>query len=120
MPRRPRTTVHAAPCMAVDHPFMASSAPHSSGFEQRLRLSPTSIIHPVACDAGRTWRAEAIKGSDASGWHPLRASCEAYISELTGRAEVVGPGEPHSLEFNPRRVKISADASGNIDAFNFG
>ena len=44
---------------------------------------------------------------------------KAYISELTGRDRVVGPGEVTTREFDVNRVNIEADGAGIITAFHF-
>ncbi|MBX8483510.1 I78 family peptidase inhibitor [Pseudomonas cichorii] len=47
-------------------------------------------------------------------------SLNAYISELTGRARVLGPGDVSTREFDLNRVQINADQAGLISSFTFG
>ncbi|ALI07616.1 MULTISPECIES: hypothetical protein [Pseudomonas] len=48
------------------------------------------------------------------------SSLKAYISELTGRAHVVGPNEGASREWDPNRIRVVANACGTIESFRFG
>ncbi|MDX9665938.1 I78 family peptidase inhibitor [Pseudomonas sp. P5_152] len=51
---------------------------------------------------------------------PYTPAVKAYISELTARPRVVGPGDGSTRELDRARIHIVADASGTIEAFNFG
>lgn len=46
-------------------------------------------------------------------------SVKAHIIEVTGRASIVGPDEPHTKIFDPERVHILVDAEGSITGFAF-
>ncbi|MBA1241445.1 hypothetical protein [Pseudomonas japonica] len=46
-------------------------------------------------------------------------SVKAHISDVTGRAVVIGPNELHSKIFDPERVHIQADTNGIITGFAF-
>lgn len=46
---------------------------------------------------------------------------KGYISELTGRARVVGPHEAHSREMDLERIAVQVVGDeGEIDGFTFG
>lgn len=45
---------------------------------------------------------------------------KAYVSELTGRARVLGPGDVSTREFDLNRVQVNADQTGLISSFTFG
>ncbi|GFM80481.1 hypothetical protein PSCICN_11730 [Pseudomonas cichorii] len=45
---------------------------------------------------------------------------KAYISELTGRARVLGPGDVSTREFDLNRVQVNTDQEGLISSFTFG
>jgi hypothetical protein len=47
-------------------------------------------------------------------------SVKAYITELTGRNRVHGPGEVITREFDVNRVGVVADNDGIITAISFG
>lgn len=47
-------------------------------------------------------------------------SVKAYISELTGRARVVGVNEVSTKEFDADRINIKADDNNCIVSFQFG
>ncbi|MFK7668394.1 hypothetical protein [Pseudomonas lundensis] len=47
-------------------------------------------------------------------------SVKAYISELTGRARVVGVNEVSTKEFDTDRINIKADDNNCIVSFQFG
>ncbi|MBX8521208.1 hypothetical protein K5D33_04675 [Pseudomonas cichorii] len=47
-------------------------------------------------------------------------SLKAYISELTDRARVLGPGDFSTREFDLNRVQINTDQAGLISSFTFG
>lgn len=51
---------------------------------------------------------------------PYVAAVKAYISELTARPRVVGAGEVATQELDSTRIHIVTNASGAIEAFNFG
>lgn len=46
-------------------------------------------------------------------------SVKAYITELTGRPLVVGPGDITTLDYNVERIRINADSTGSITGFGF-
>jgi hypothetical protein len=48
------------------------------------------------------------------------AAVKAYITELTGRDRVHGPGEITTREFDLNRVSVDADNQGIITAISFG
>ena len=50
---------------------------------------------------------------------PYVAAVKGYISELTAR-RVVGVSEVATKELDSTRIHIVANASGTIEAFNFG
>ncbi|MEG5265079.1 I78 family peptidase inhibitor [Pseudomonas sp. JDS28PS106] len=45
---------------------------------------------------------------------------KAYISELTDRKRVVGPGEITTKEFDTNRLTVHADQAGLVSHFSFG
>lgn len=45
---------------------------------------------------------------------------KAEITKLTGRARVVGPAEPSTLEFDESRIHVVAGGNGVITGFRFG
>ncbi|GFM88291.1 hypothetical protein PSCICO_36900 [Pseudomonas cichorii] len=45
---------------------------------------------------------------------------KAYISELTGRARVLGPDDFSTREFDLNRVQVNTDQAGLISSFTFG
>ncbi|UVM55878.1 hypothetical protein LOY37_26735 [Pseudomonas sp. B21-012] len=47
------------------------------------------------------------------------SSTKAYISELTGRARVVGAGEFSTREYDPSRIQVIANDEGIIQSFHF-
>lgn len=47
------------------------------------------------------------------------SSLKGYVTELTGRSRVVGPGEVATREFDVERVQIKADADAVITGFAF-
>ncbi|MGF6592479.1 I78 family peptidase inhibitor [Pseudomonas sp. 2835] len=46
-------------------------------------------------------------------------SAKAYISEMTGRARVVGAGEFSTREYDPSRIQVIANDEGIIQSFHF-
>jgi hypothetical protein len=46
-------------------------------------------------------------------------SVKAYITELTGRPLVVGPGDVSTMDYNPQRIQVNADNAGRITGFGF-
>lgn len=50
---------------------------------------------------------------------PYVPAVKAYISELTGRARVVGPGDHSTLEIDPHRINVHTNAIGKIITFEF-
>ena len=51
---------------------------------------------------------------------PYEPSVKATISEITGRARVVGPNEMTTKEYDINRIHINADANSLIQGFTFG
>ncbi|CAI8920702.1 MULTISPECIES: I78 family peptidase inhibitor [Pseudomonas] len=47
-------------------------------------------------------------------------SVKRYITELTGRMQVIGPRDLMSRELNPERIVIRVNKAGNIESFSFG
>ncbi len=45
---------------------------------------------------------------------------KAYISELTGRARVLGADDVSTREFDLNRVQVNTDDAGLISSFTFG
>lgn len=50
---------------------------------------------------------------------PYEPSVKATISEITGRARVVGPREMSTKEYDVERIHINADANSLIQSFSF-
>ena len=68
---------------------------------------PTSNDQVLAC-IGRLVGTQYVPG------------VKAYISELTGRERVVGPGDIATREIDPARSSIATNSGGLIEAFSFG
>lgn len=51
---------------------------------------------------------------------PYTPSVKATIREITGRARVYGYNEIITLQYDPSRISIVADAEQLIEAFHFG
>ncbi len=47
-------------------------------------------------------------------------SVKPYISELTGRNRVLGPGDLSTREFDVNRISVRVDNAGLIAGFSFG
>ncbi|KPW37160.1 hypothetical protein ALP45_01591 [Pseudomonas coronafaciens pv. atropurpurea] len=45
---------------------------------------------------------------------------KAYISEITGFENVVGPGDVITLNINPMRLQVKVDTAGLVSGFIFG
>jgi len=50
---------------------------------------------------------------------PYEPSVKAAITEITGRARVVGPKECSTKEYDIDRIHINADANSLIQGFSF-
>lgn len=50
---------------------------------------------------------------------PYEPSVKATISEITGRARVVGPKEISTKEYDDQRIHIATDANSLIQGFSF-
>ncbi|WP_416466061.1 hypothetical protein [Pseudomonas sp. LFS044] len=50
---------------------------------------------------------------------PYEPSVKATITEITGRARVVGPKEISTKEYDIDRIHINADANSLIQGFSF-
>ncbi|QHG67902.1 hypothetical protein [Pseudomonas putida] len=50
---------------------------------------------------------------------PYEPSVKGIITEITGRARVVGPNEIRTLEFDINRIHIRTDANQIIQGFSF-
>ncbi|HCN47126.1 MAG TPA: hypothetical protein DIT18_16940 [Pseudomonas sp.] len=48
------------------------------------------------------------------------AATKAEITKLTGRARVVGPNEPSTMELDNSRIHVIAGGNGVITGFRFG
>jgi hypothetical protein len=48
------------------------------------------------------------------------AAVKTYITELTGRSRVTGPGEITTKEYDLTRVAVVTDDAGMITAIQFG
>lgn len=48
------------------------------------------------------------------------AAVKTYITELTGRTRVTGPGEVTTREFDLNRVGVNTDDEGIISGVSFG
>lgn len=51
---------------------------------------------------------------------PYEPSAKATISEITGRARVVGPNDMSTKEYDINRIQINTDANSLIQGFSFG
>ncbi|MNN15821.1 Peptidase inhibitor I78 family protein [compost metagenome] len=47
-------------------------------------------------------------------------SLKDVMSEITGRARIVAPGDASTLEYDMTRIEIVTDAKGLIERFIFG
>jgi len=59
---------------------------------------------------------QALKGLIGTTYAP---SIKAHIIEVTGRAQVVGPNEIVTRNYDPERVHIQVNAQGAITGFAF-
>ncbi len=51
---------------------------------------------------------------------PYVPSVKTYITELTQRPRIVGPGEISTREYDAQRINIAANSDGQIVSFHLG